>query len=172
MRRKWRKEGKCSILVWWLIFLRNRYGGVPNHVNNCFFFQISKQRKSKKTSPRVEVKGKCERTFVTFDNDIDDRLFDSYFPKVAKRERRSQICAITRLPARYFDPVTQLPYRNKQAFKILREAYYQQLEDRGNPQNPDVSKWLEWRKKIKDFRIKSLNKNSSLLGMISSSGGA
>lgn len=25
MRRKRRKEGKCSILVWWLIFLRNSY---------------------------------------------------------------------------------------------------------------------------------------------------
>lgn len=132
----------------------------------------SKLRKPKKASTKVEVKGKCERTFIMFDNDIDDHLFDSYFPKATKRDRRSQICAITRLPARYFDPVTQLPYRNKQAFKILREAYYQQLEDRGNPQNPDVSKWLEWRKKIKEFRIKSLNKNSALLGMISSTGSA
>lgn len=130
-----------------------------------------KQRKGKRTAAsKVEVKGRCERTFITFDNDIDDGLFSSYFPKPLKRERRSQICAITRLPARYFDPVTQLPYRNLQAFKILREAYYQQLEDRGNPENPDVGKWLEWRKKVKEFRFKSLNKSSSLLGMISSAG--
>ncbi|XP_053698241.1 vacuolar protein sorting-associated protein 72 homolog [Sabethes cyaneus] len=130
---------------------------------------IKKRRKS--VMPKVEVKGKCERTFITFDNDIDDTLFSSYFPKAQKRERRSQICAITRLPARYFDPITQLPYRNLQAFKILREAYYQQLEDKGNTENPEVSKWLEWRKKIKDFRMKSLNKSSSLLGMISASTG-
>lgn len=129
-----------------------------------------KQRKGKRTSSKIEVKGWCERTFITFDNDIDDSLFSTYFPKPLKRERRSQICAITRLPARYYDPVTQLPYRNLQAFKILREAYYQQLEDRGNPDNPAVSKWLEWRKKIKEFRLKSVNKNSSLLGMISSTG--
>lgn len=129
------------------------------------------KRRRKSVMPKVEVKGKCERTFITFENDIDDALFNSYFPKMQKRERRSQVCAITRLPARYFDPITQLPYRNLQAFKILREAYYQQLEDRGNTENPEVSKWLEWRKKIKDFRLKSLNKSSSLLGMISATTG-
>lgn len=132
----------------------------------------NKQRRTKKAPPKVEVKGKCERTFITFNNDIGDNLFEHYFPKAIKKERRSQICAITRLPARYFDPVTQLPYRNKQAFKILREAYYQQLEDRGNPDNPTVSKWLEWRRKVREFRFKSLNKSSSLMGMISSSGSA
>lgn len=126
-------------------------------------------KKSNRKSPKVAVKGHCERTFVTFDNDLDDALFGTFFPKPQKKERRSQICAITRLPARYYDPVTQLPYRNLQAFKILREAYYQQLEDRGNPDNPDVSKWLEWRKRIKEYRLKSLNKNSSLMGMISGS---
>ncbi|XP_058467855.1 vacuolar protein sorting-associated protein 72 homolog [Malaya genurostris] len=127
-------------------------------------------KKGRKSLPKVEVTGRCERTFITFENDIDDALFSSYFPKPQKRERRSQICAITRLPARYFDPITQLPYRNLQAFKILREAYYQQVEDRGNPDNPEVSKWLEWRKKIKEYRLKSLSKNSSILGMISAAG--
>ncbi|XP_039452973.1 vacuolar protein sorting-associated protein 72 homolog isoform X1 [Culex pipiens pallens] len=132
-----------------------------------------KEKQSKKSgnrkSTKVAVRGHCERTFITFENDLDDALFSTFFPKPQKRERRSQICAITRLPARYYDPVTQLPYRNLQAFKILREAYYQQLEDRGNPDNPDVSKWLEWRKRIKEYRLKSLNKNSSLMGMISGS---
>lgn len=130
-----------------------------------------KQIKKSKRSSRVEVKGSCERTFITFENDIDDSLFHHCFPKTLKKERRSQICVITRLPARYYDPITQLPYRNLQAFKILREAYYQQLEDRGNPENPDVNKWLEWRKKIKDYRLKSVNKNSSLMGLVSSSSG-
>lgn len=131
-----------------------------------------KEKQSKKSSrktPKAAVKGHCERTFITFENDLDEALFGTFFPKPQKKERRSQICAITRLPARYYDPVTQLPYRNLQAFKILREAYYQQLEDRGNPDNPDVSKWLEWRKRIKEYRLKSLNKNSSLIGMISGS---
>ena len=42
-----------------------------------------------------------------------------------------KVCPVTRLPAKYFDPVTELPYANLQAFKIIREAYYQQLEAKG-----------------------------------------
>lgn len=60
--------------------------------------------------------------------------------------------SIFRLPARYFDPITQLPYRNAQAFKILRESYYQQLEEKGDMTNPDVVAWLAWRKKSKELR--------------------
>lgn len=83
-------------------------------------------------------------------------MFDSIFKPTHSRlhENRSKICPITKLPARYFDPVTQVPYQNLQAFKIIREAYCQQLEERGNTTNPDVLKFLEWRKKVKDYRAK------------------
>ena len=57
-----------------------------------------------------------------------------------------------RLPARYFDPVTQLPYATLQAFRVLREAYYQQLEDKGDPNNKEVASWLAWRKQYKKSR--------------------
>lgn len=59
---------------------------------------------------------------------------------------------IGRLPARYFDPVTQLPYATLQAFRVLREAYYQQLEDKGDPRNKEVARWLAWRKDYKKTR--------------------
>ena len=91
---------------------------------------------------------RCERTFVTFENDIDEKVFTTIFKPKKKREKGGYICSITKLPAKYFDPITQLPYRNIQAFKILREAYYQQLEERGNFENPEVIKWLQWRKKV------------------------
>ena len=35
------------------------------------------------------------------------------------------------------------------AFKIIREAYYQQLESRGDKTDPELSSWLEWREKNK-----------------------
>ena len=35
------------------------------------------------------------------------------------------------------------------AFKIIREAYYQQLETRGDKTDPELSSWLEWREKNK-----------------------
>lgn len=52
------------------------------------------------------------------------------------------------MKAKYFDPITKLPYRNLQAFKIIREAYFQQLEEKGNTENPNVLEWLQWRKKV------------------------
>lgn len=56
-----------------------------------------------------------------------------------------------RLPAKYLDSMTQLPYKNVQTFRLLREAYYQQLESRTDlndaSQSPELSRWLEWRQK-------------------------
>ncbi|KAK8396445.1 hypothetical protein O3P69_005473 [Scylla paramamosain] len=46
-------------------------------------------------------------------------------------------------------PVTQLPYATLQAFRVLREAYYQQLEDKGDRNNKQVAKWLAWRREYK-----------------------
>lgn len=93
-------------------------------------------------------KERIERTFITFENDIDDKFFDSIFnrPKVVRRNDQLQ-CALTRLPAKYIDPITKLPYRNIQALKIIREAYYQLLEATGSN---GAEKWLQWRQKIKE----------------------
>jgi hypothetical protein len=94
----------------------------------------------------VEVKEekprKQARTFLSF---TDDKSLKESFPKESYRIPNVRICPITRLPAKYFDPVTQLPYANLQAFKILREAYYQQLEAKGDRNDPEVASWLEWR---------------------------
>lgn len=104
---------------------------------------------------KAAEKQRCERTFITFDNDINNKVFDSLFPSNPKRTRRDQLCAVTRLPAKYFDPVTQLPYHNIMAFKILRESYYQMLEVKGDQNDPDTAAWLTWRKQWKESRAKS-----------------
>jgi vacuolar protein sorting-associated protein 72 len=98
---------------------------------------------------RATEKSRCERTFITFENDINNKTFDSIFPAPKKRPFRSQICPITKLPAKYFDPVTELPYHNIMAFKILRESYYQMLETKADTSDPKVAEWLLWRKKSK-----------------------
>ncbi|KAH8244184.1 hypothetical protein KR026_001806 [Drosophila bipectinata] len=114
-------------------------GGVPNDTKDV-----------------KEPTAKCERTFVTVDNDFNDKVFQSIFrPKILPKASNG-ICPITRLPARYFDPVTQQPYYSIQAFKILREAYYMQLEQQGNGSDqPELAKWLEWRKMVKENRLKA-----------------
>lgn len=117
-------------------------------------FRVTRRTaKASEVSVRT-VEGRQERTFITFENDIEDKVFNSIFTKSKKGNRKSQLCVITRQPAKYFDPVTQLPFRNIQAFKVLREAYYLQLEELEN-KTAEVNTFLEWRKKIKANRVAS-----------------
>jgi vacuolar protein sorting-associated protein 72 len=110
---------------------------------------------------RVDSRLKQERTFVTF-SDFD--TFRNSFPGQKRKEPvrqpiQQKVCPITRLPAKYFDPVTRLPYANLQAFRILREAYYTQLELKGDRNDPEIKEWIEWRQKCKGTNVLS-NKNS------------
>lgn len=61
-----------------------------------------------------------------------------------------------RKPAKYFDPVTQLPYGNLQAFRILRETYYKQLELKGDVNDPEIGRWIEWRQKYRKARLAAI----------------
>ncbi|XP_023161644.2 vacuolar protein sorting-associated protein 72 homolog [Drosophila hydei] len=111
--------------------------------------------------------GRCERTFVTFENDFNDKAFNAIFRPKRAPKHSSGICPITRLPARYFDPVTQQPYYSIQAFKILREAYYMQLEQQSNnssniSEQPELAKWMEWRKLVKENRQKAATAAKSI----------
>lgn len=90
-----------------------------------------------------------ERTFITFEN---EQLFTEAFKKSKyQRSLSKPLCSITRLPAKYLDPMTQQPYKNIQTFRLLREAYYQQLEARTDmsdtSQSPELLRWIEWRQK-------------------------
>ena len=47
-----------------------------------------------------------------------------------KSKSEFPICPITGMPARYKDPLTGTPYANKEAFKIIREKYFQRDEEK------------------------------------------
>lgn len=87
-----------------------------------------------------------ERTLLSFENDINDVAYNACFLKAQPKRRRHMLCAVTKRPARYIDPVTKLPYRSVDAFRIIREAYYQQLEARGDRSDPQVAAWLQHRR--------------------------
>ncbi|KAL4716272.1 hypothetical protein ACJJTC_014752 [Scirpophaga incertulas] len=87
-----------------------------------------------------------ERTLLSFKDDIKDEAFNSCFSHRQPKRRREMLCAVTKRPARYIDPVTKLPYRSVDAFRIIREAYYQQLEARGDRNDPQTAAWLKWRR--------------------------
>ena len=68
-------------------------------------------------------------TAVTFSNvDFYNRIVCN-FNKKPETKKENHLCAITALPARYFDPLTKQHYANVDAFKILRERYFQKEED-------------------------------------------
>lgn len=75
--------------------------------------------------------GKCSRTFVSF---TDDETFERFFPKAkAPRLPVREICPVTHKPAVYRDPITDIPYSNIRAFKIIREAYKKYITAHGLP---------------------------------------
>ncbi|CAH0583175.1 unnamed protein product [Chrysodeixis includens] len=102
--------------------------------------------KEEKPSRKKENTRYHERTLLSFENDIKDEAFNACFPKSKPKKRRQMLCAVTKRPARYIDPITKLPYRSVDAFRIIREAYYQQLEARGDRNDPQLAAWLAWRR--------------------------
>lgn len=87
------------------------------------------------------------RTFVTFENDLNDEYFKKIFNKPTAKRKIDLCCPLTKLPAKYIDPLTKLPYRNVQALKIIREAYYQLVESTNAPNSEE---WIQWRRKTRD----------------------
>ncbi|GFO22827.1 vacuolar protein sorting-associated protein 72 homolog [Plakobranchus ocellatus] len=81
--------------------------------------------RSEVKKPELSVEEKCERTFVTF---TEESTFKQIFPQVKAKAPGKAICPVTKLPARYLDPITQTPYANAFAFRCIREAYAKQLE--------------------------------------------
>ncbi|XP_054282787.1 vacuolar protein sorting-associated protein 72 homolog [Macrosteles quadrilineatus] len=107
------------------------------------------------------IEGRYERTFITFSD--ADTMAESLPPSIPPKLPAKQLCPITRAPARYLDPVTQLPYCNPATFRILREAYYQQLEARGDRGNPEVADWLAYRNTLRDKTSHNIKVDPSLL---------
>ncbi|KAI7806186.1 vacuolar protein sorting-associated protein 72 homolog [Triplophysa rosa] len=74
---------------------------------------------------------KCSRTYVTFS---DDKTFQRCFPQSpAPRVPVQEVCPVTHKPALYRDPITDIPYANVQAFRIIREAYKKYVAAHGLP---------------------------------------
>lgn len=75
--------------------------------------------------------GLCSRTYITFS---DDEAFDTAFQAQSTPELPVQeVCPVTHKTALYRDPVTDIPYANARAFRIIREAYRKYVAAHGFP---------------------------------------
>ena len=91
---------------------------------------------------------KCSRNFITFTE--DETFLDLFKLNEPKKQiptkKQFNVCSISKLPARYRDPVTQAPYSSTFTFRTLRESYYKQLEALDdNEKTDEIKKFIEWR---------------------------
>uniref|UniRef100_A0A1I7YRN7 Vacuolar protein sorting-associated protein 72 homolog n=1 Tax=Steinernema glaseri TaxID=37863 RepID=A0A1I7YRN7_9BILA len=89
-------------------------------------FELEKKKKREKAltkhrvlPPLTKLTSNAEKTVFTV-------------PEIPKFEKTTKpaiksICAVTGAPARFFDPVTNLPYSTPEAFKIIRKSYFDYL---------------------------------------------
>lgn len=87
------------------------------------------------------------RTFISILNDPNDVTYNQLMPtrkRLRRRQPPPQRCCISQLPAKYLDPVTRLPYHSMRCFRLIRDAYAQQLRANGDPGNALVAQWLSW----------------------------
>jgi len=64
----------------------------------------------------------CTRNFVTFsDPRIVPHFLQKHHPKIQPAEKL--YCPVTRLPAKYMDPLTGTPYATCKAFKTIRDSF-------------------------------------------------
>ncbi|CAI2313718.1 unnamed protein product [Caenorhabditis sp. 36 PRJEB53466] len=95
-------------------------------------FELERKKKREKNTarvfppgPREQIKMTSSGTTVTIRTEI--KQFK------CERPRERNVCAVTGRPARYFDPVTRLPYSSAYAFKVIRDKYNKHLRTiRGN----------------------------------------
>lgn len=83
--------------------------------------------------------GLCSRTYITFS---DDEAFEASFPCRSQSSPQcpvQEVCPVTHKAALYRDPVTDIPYANARAFRIIREAYRKYVAAHGFPNTSEVT---------------------------------
>lgn len=93
-----------------------------------------------------QKESKYSRNFVIF---TDNDLYYSTFAHQALHRPKRVYCSITGLPAKYIDPLTKQPYATAQAFKIIRNRYVKEKEDKCEERIMQLNNWLEEKKKLK-----------------------
>ena len=97
---------------------------------------VEKQLEEKKNNNKENIDNikenedrEINKVRVTFSNKEQYNKIFSFFNKKPKELKEPKLCAITGKPAKYYDPLTKSYYSSINAFKLLRERYFQKEED-------------------------------------------
>lgn len=101
--------------------------------------------------PSVDTSQPYSRNFVIFRD--ADACLSSLFPKDGWLRPKRVYCPITGLPAKYIDPLTKSPYATLQAFRIIRNKYVKEKEEKCEERLQQLSSWLEEKKKLREQSI-------------------
>lgn len=99
---------------------------------------------SQPPQPQKPAEKYC-RNFLVF---TDTKAFPhAYFPADKPARPKKLFCSITGLVAKYVDPLTGTPYASPQAFKIIRNRYVVEGEQKCEKRLLQLSSWLEEKKR-------------------------
>lgn len=90
---------------------------------------------------------KYSRNFLIFTDTLN--YPSGFFPSKKPRRPKKRFCPITGLPAKYMDPVTGTPYATAQAFRVIRNRYISEGEQKCEKRLLQLSNWLEEKKRKK-----------------------
>ena len=94
-----------------------------------------------------QTQDKYCRNFMVF---TDTKAYPSvYFCSRKPSRPKKRFCPITGLQAKYIDPLTGTPYATAQAFKIIRNRYVMEEEQKCEKRLLQLSSWLEEKKRKK-----------------------
>ena len=96
---------------------------------------------------QAESQQKYCRNFLVFTDTVN--FPGAFFPTTKPQKPRRKFCPVTGLPARYMDPVTGTPYATSQAFRIIRNKYISEGEQKCEKRLLQLSSWLEEKKRKK-----------------------
>uniref|UniRef100_A0A915DIG3 Vacuolar protein sorting-associated protein 72 homolog n=1 Tax=Ditylenchus dipsaci TaxID=166011 RepID=A0A915DIG3_9BILA len=85
------------------------------------FEEVEVERRRRQMKP-AHKKAAAGRGFFSFPQPKQVKVF------VRTRHDAHQVCAVTGLQAKYIDPLTDLPYANLDAFRIIRHKYDELLQ--------------------------------------------
>lgn len=74
---------------------------------------------------------------------------EGFFPSTKHPKPKRHFCSVTGLPARYIDPLTKTPYATPLAFRIIRNKYVREREEKCEKRLIQLSGWLEEKKRLK-----------------------
>lgn len=87
------------------------------------------------------------RNFLVFTD--TNSVPNSYFSREQVQKPKQLYCKVTGLPAKYIDPLTKFPYSTAHAFRVIRDRFVKEKEDKCEERLQQLSDWLEEKKRLK-----------------------